>query len=256
MQDNQETIELFENQCCVCFVPFWQKRRGRLRRTCSRACRQKLYRMRRGDARPTAAASEVPEEQRRVYGKRMPRIGTVCPVCQKPLEQPATGRKRSTCSERCRKRLWRWQHPRCLACGKRFVMAKWQKEQKYCSDRCRERAFKAQQRQRAREKAWAEAAGYRPEWMPRQGSGYREEIVPWESDEKAAVTRASKANPNRLPEGFKDEEEWAESGYARSPRVEPPAEAASPPVPPAPKPRDMKRYWHDLLVDESKWRDL
>ncbi len=46
MGSDQQTVELFENRCCVCYVPIPQYRHGRLRRTCSAACRQKLYRMR------------------------------------------------------------------------------------------------------------------------------------------------------------------------------------------------------------------
>jgi predicted nucleic acid-binding Zn ribbon protein len=190
MEENKQTIELYENQCCVCFMVIEQKKKGRLRRTCSAACRQKLYRMR--HQKPKV---DRPKKEIKPIGVVM-KAGTHCPVCGKPMEQPERGRKRKTCSEKCRKRLWRQQTPRCLVCGKHFKIAKYQKEQKYCSEQCRWRAVKMQQRQRQRERDYAELAGYRPEWLPRPGSGYRQEVIPWLDGEAAAVVREREPEPN------------------------------------------------------------
>jgi hypothetical protein len=148
-------------------------------------------------------------------------------------------------------------------------MKKRQKNDRYCGERCEWRADNARRTQRKREKAWAAMAGYRSEWMPSRGSGYREERVPWERDERSAVVRERTARPNRLPEGFKSEADFEIRPWWEQPReAEPAAEsetvertATETPAPPAlreqptPKPRDMERYWHDLLIDESKWRD-
>jgi predicted nucleic acid-binding Zn ribbon protein len=140
MDDKRQVVEFVESRCAVCYAPIPQVRGGRLRRTCSDACRQKLYRLRKGRKKKREAATAPAKRPKRT-----------CPVCGKPLVQPATGRKRKTCSDRCRKRLWRRQHPRCLMCGKRFKMAKNKQEQMYCSKHCRWRGLKLRQRQAQRE---------------------------------------------------------------------------------------------------------
>ena len=249
MSGEQSTIEFYEHYCAVCHAPIQQVAGGRLRRTCSAACRQKLYRMRKGKAprkRTAGAVQAVAPEATRA------RVRTTCPVCGERLVQPPTGRKRKTCSERCRKRLWRRQHPRCLMCGKRFTMAWHQKEQKYCSPRCRWRANKLQQRQAQREKAITAAAVYRPDWLPTPGTGYREERIPWEGEEDEAVLWQRKPRPHyRVSEEEKEakrkaEEERQEAAWR--------AEAAAYRDELRRK-RAAEQLWYDLLVDESKWRE-
>lgn len=246
MEDEPQTIELFENVCCVCFVPFWQERRGRLRRTCSHACRQELYRIRRGEKRKQARRKRAEIEETPTKGARLPRIRTKCPVCGEPIAQPAHGRKRKTCSERCRKRLWRRTHPRCLMCGKRFRLAKWRKDWKYCSKHCRWKGIKMMARARRREKAWAKVASYRPFWMPRKGSGYRKEVIPWEAGEEEAVVREREPKPNYRREYETEEErlaaraaEWAaelKQMREESERIE-----------------KARRLAQELLEDDTKW---
>jgi predicted nucleic acid-binding Zn ribbon protein len=241
MEDNeQQTIELYENRCCVCHVAFWQKPRGRLRRTCSAACRQKLYRMRHQKPKVERQQKEI-----KPIGVVM-EAGTHCPVCGEPMEQPERGRKRKTCSEKCRKRLWRQQNPRCLVCGKHFKMAKYQKEQKYCSEQCRWQAAKLQQRQRQREQDFAELAGYRPEWLPRPGSGYREEMVPWEGDEQEAVVREREPEPNYERAMMTEAEKLAEQAAIA-------AEEQARALEQAEQARKARRLAWELLEDESKW---
>lgn len=245
MQDRQ-VVELYENRCCVCYVPLWQERKGRLRRTCSAACRQRLYRMRKGKRERKKKRAAGPT------GAAFKRAGTVCPMCGGPMEQPARGRKRKTCSEKCRKRLWRRQNPRCLVCGKHFKMAKYRKEQHYCSEKCKKQAAHYKKQQAKRERAWAEIAWYRPEWLPRKGSGYREETIPWEAGEKEAVVREREPKPNYRPDPEaeearrKAEEEAAEAEFEawvaewkEKTRIE----------------EETRRLTDDLLFDESKWWD-
>jgi predicted nucleic acid-binding Zn ribbon protein len=244
MDDKRQVVEFVESRCAVCYVPIPQVRGGRLRRTCSAACRQKLYRLRKGKAarKRKGKAATAPAK----------RPKKTCPVCGEPLVQPATGRKRKTCSERCRKQLWRRQHPRCLMCGKRFTMVKYQKERKYCSKHCRWRGLKLRQRQAQREKAIAEAALHRPDWLPRPGEGYRAERIPWEGSEDEAVIRKRRPRPyyrmseeekeaKRREEEAREEAEWE----ARVAAYE--AEAR--------KKQAAEQMAHDLLLDEWKWRE-
>jgi predicted nucleic acid-binding Zn ribbon protein len=249
MGDDGQVVTFSESRCAVCHTPIWQVRGGRLRRTCSAACRQKLYRMRRGKAPRKSGVDRAQAAAPKVTRKR---VRTTCPVCGERMVQPPTGRKRKTCSERCRKRLWRQQHPRCLMCGKRFTIVRYQKEQKFCSKRCKWRANKLMQQQAQREKAIAEAAVHRPDWLPRPGEGYRAERIPWEGGEAVAVIRKRRPHPHyrvseeekeaeRKAEEAQEEAEWA----ARVAAYE--AEAR--------RKREAERVRDDLLVDESKWRD-
>jgi ribosomal protein S27E len=252
MAEKRQTVELFENQCAVCYRVFVQRRGGRLRRTCSAACRQKLYRMRHrkqvDEDQEKAGNEQPPEKEKRVF----PRVETTCPVCGAALVQPWTGRKRKTCSESCRKRLWRQQNPRCLVCGKTFTPSRFQKEQKYCSAKCRGRAREALRRQRELARRREELGNYRPEWLPRPGSGYREEVVPWEGDEQEAVIRERKPEaiyretPEEEEARRKAEEERLEAEWkaqAKAYREE------------RRRLREAERMGYDLLVDESKWWD-
>lgn len=253
MQDEQQSVELYENRCCVCYVPFWQIKGGRLRRTCSAACRQKLYRMRRGE--------------REKKGRKPPKLvrfsirrpGATCPVCEGPMEQPAHGRKRKTCGQGCRMKLWRQQHPRCLICGRRFKLAQRRKEWKYCSKRCQWRAAKLQQQQRKREKAWAEVAGYRPDWLPRPGSGYREEMIPWEGEEKSAVIREREPEPN-----YWDRERWGDDPEVDMVEAERRQMAKKAEEVAAQREQERlaeeearrrAKYWRTLLEGQRGWKD-
>lgn len=191
-------VELYENRCAVCYVPFFQKRRGRLRRTCSDACRQKLYRMRH-QTKTQGSSEEVEAHQVARTGRGK---GETCPECGGEMIQPKTGRRRKTCSEACRKRRWRRENPKCLVCGKRFKRNKYQKVHLYCSKQCKWRAQKMRERQRVREKEYAKMASYRPDWLPRPGEGYRTEKVPWPEGlgEQEAVLREREPEPNYTPE--------------------------------------------------------
>jgi hypothetical protein len=267
VRSDQQDVELFENRCCVCFVPIPQYRHGRLRRTCSAACRQKLYRMRRKPitydtpnervtcASPTGSPDGSRGEGRMDSGKEARRrAAQVCPACGGPISQPARGRKRKTCSARCRQRLWRRRNPRCLVCGKHFKMAKRQREQKYCSKQCKWRAGNAWQRQRERAKARVEMAHYRPEWMPRAGSGYRREAIPWEGGEAAAVVAARKPEPNYWERNlWEDGAQGAgEDEAARRAEAERQAQMAEREKE-LRRQREARRVAYELLEDESKW---
>lgn len=99
------------------------------------------------------------------------------------------------------------------------------------------------------EEAWAEMAGYRPDWLPRRGSGYREEEVPWKGEnEKEAVIREREPEPNY---------EGGAAGYgaARS-EAEMMAEMAAQTAEAeeaARQAREGRRLAWELLEDESKW---
>ena len=109
-----------------------------------------------------------------------------------------------------------------------------------------------QERQREREQEWAEMAHYRPLWLPKAGSGYQEEAIPWEGDEKAAVVRKRRVKPNY--EVMVEEEELEQTeveeemeGGSREEMDEWKEDTK--------KKEADKRLTYDLLFDESKWWD-
>ena len=217
MGEAPKFIEFYENQCCICFAPFWQKRRGRLRRTCSQACRQKLYLMRRSHLKEQESVEAVPSraETKHKFRRTHQRVLTHCPVCGEEMSQAKRGRKRKTCSDRCRKWLWRYENPRCMVCGKTFKMPKFQKQQKYCSSRCRSHAWEAFKRTQEIAKRREALGNSRPFWMPRLGSGYRKEVFPEMIGETSAIwyEREPEANyepPDPIEERRKAEAEEAE----------------------------------------------
>jgi hypothetical protein len=141
---------------------------------------------------------------------------------------------------------WRYRNPICLVCGRRFVLAKHQREQKYCSRECAWRASKAMQRQREREQQWVEDRKARPLWLPRIGSGYREEVLVRTPGEAAEVVREREAHPNYQVESDEVEPEIV----SREAEVVTPDEA--PPLPD----EKARRLAYELLEDESKWWSL
>jgi hypothetical protein len=193
-------IELHENQCAVCLKPYFQKRRGRLRRTCCGACRQKLYRMRKKITNPSAAGTGVPgggegEDGKAIKRRNRVRVARKCPECGTAIQQPERGRKRKTCSDRCRKRMWRRLNPPCLLCRKRFKPERYQGSHLFCSEECRYKARDMKKTEKRRERLAAAFRGNRPAWLPKPGSGYRQEIAPWAKDEAEAVIRSRAARP-------------------------------------------------------------
>jgi hypothetical protein len=133
-------------------------------------------------------------------------------------------------------------------CGKHFKLAKYQIQKKYCSKQCRDRAAQMQKRQRQRERDYAELAGYRPEWLPRKGSGYREEVIPWLDGEAAAVVREREPEPNYECEwDVKTEEERLAEEAAIL------AEERAQAIERAEQARKARRLAWELLEDESKW---
>lgn len=240
MTDSPQTIELFEYYCCVCYGWIDQTKGGRLRRTCSARCRQKLYRMRKGQP-------DKPAHERRETAPAMAtwKPGS-CPVCGEPIPQPKQGRKRKTCSQSCRMKLWRLENPRCIVCRKRYTRTPNQKVHLYCSKSCKRTMQQMRRRQRAREREWAKLASYRPDWWPRPGSGYREEAIPWEGDEEEAVVREREPEP-RYDEPTKTrEEELAERAAAEAARwAEVRAENE--------RKRKAQELARELLEDDTKW---
>lgn len=105
-----------------------------------------------------------------------------------------------------------------------------------------------QRRQRQRERDFAELAGYRPEWMPRQGSGYREEIIPWldGEEEAAAVVREREPEPNYEWAMKTEEERLAEEAAIAREQQTRALEQAE-------QARKARRLAWELLEDESKW---
>lgn len=215
----RETIELYENMCAVCGVPFFQKARGRLRRTCSDRCRQKLYRIRHTERGVEQRRADPDAEMRERYSEKhriVPRVATECPVCGGEIVQAATGRKRKTCSAKCRQKLWRYEHPRCLMCSKRFTAKKGLRNVRYCSYECQTAAYTAMRRVRRYVRNNAAYRHYRPNWWATRHSGYREESVPWgRGGEGEAVVRERKperVNRRTPPPSYFPEKEPAESG--------------------------------------------
>lgn len=125
-------------------------------------------------------------------------------------------------------------------------MARYQKEQKYCSEQCRWQAAKLQRRQRQREQDFAELAGYRPEWLPRPGSGYREEVIPWLEGEAEAVVREREPEPNYERAMMTEAEKLAEQAAIA-------AEEQARALEQAEQARKARRLAWELLEDESKW---
>lgn len=70
----------------------------------------------------------------------------ICPECGKHVEQPSRGRRRTFCSEACRRTWWNkhgilsrrsddvTHHVRCKCCGKEFIA--YRPGRKYCSYDC------------------------------------------------------------------------------------------------------------------------
>lgn len=100
--------------------------------------------------------------------------GCACLCCGKPVKQPATGRRRKFCSDKCRRQWWS-AHPDalqkkdaalyelvCIYCGKPFT-AYGNKSRKYCSHNCY-----------VRDRFWREEEGREP-YNPAK---LREEAIP------------------------------------------------------------------------------
>lgn len=108
------------------------------------------------------------------------------------------------------------------------------------------------QRQRTIAQRIAATAHIRPEHLPHPGSGYREEIIPWEADEQAAVVRARPPQPNYEPEftgGFVEKRPTAaELKAAKEQEQEEELQKIR-------EERKARRLAYDLLIDESKWFD-
>jgi len=103
-----------------------------------------------------------------------------------------------------------------------------------------------QHQQRLREKAREELGEYRPDWlMPVEGSGYREELIPWEEGEGAMVVRERQAEPS-----------YVERLTGEAARVTHEAEQRKELKKANEEARKAKRLAYDLLEDESKWRGL
>lgn len=184
-ESQKDTIEFFEGRCCVCFRPMIQKETGRPRLTCSDRCRSTLKRMRNKGKDPvkTLAGAKLKDgEMTEGEGYNAPVVG-LCLTCGKAIRQAKTGRRRETCSNACRQKLWRLRHPVCPACGKRFAVTPGQARMRYCSTACKVRVRLARrwiEELKRRERKYAR----RPEWWPAKGTGWRMEAVP-----AGAVTR-------------------------------------------------------------------
>jgi hypothetical protein len=73
--------------------------------------------------------------------------GTICPNCSKVLKQPAKGKKKRFCSDKCRSEWWSKNYELhnfseknthsfiCRGCGKKFTSYS-NKSRKYCSHEC------------------------------------------------------------------------------------------------------------------------
>lgn len=93
-------------------------------------------------------------------------MGHACLCCGKELKQPATGRRRKFCSEKCRREWWAahqndiqrkptaYYEKTCVYCGKTFS-AYGNRNRKYCSHECY-----------VRDRFWREEEGREPYVSP------------------------------------------------------------------------------------------
>jgi len=126
--ENQYEVAFYHDRCCMCMNKFERGRAHRKRLTCSPKCRLRLFHLRH---------PEKPALRRLARQQRARIDSTVCRVCGKRIDQPATGRRRATCSDACRKQDSRRKHGRCAHCGKAFRRKKSSPGQRFCSIECR-----------------------------------------------------------------------------------------------------------------------
>ena len=122
--------------------------------------------------------------------------------------------------------------------------------QYYCSEQCGGRAKGLQKMQKRRERAIAEISGYRPSWMPRVGSGYREEVVPCQ-DGVVEVVREREPKPN-YERPVMDAERRAQEAAEHAAYI---AEQMAEIEEEKKQRKAAKKFIHDLF-DDSLWGEL
>lgn len=131
-----------EEPCRIC-GNLMRVRNGQRRPLCSSACRRAAYleRQRRRAQQPDDGPLEVEAKPPRV-----------CPICEGPISQQPSGRRRRTCSRRCRQTAYRWRtepsSPNsstptrlCEVCEQPLPSGSGQARRRTCSHRCRQRAY-------------------------------------------------------------------------------------------------------------------
>jgi len=178
MSTSEEEPTNNPKRCAYCGTRIKQPLTGRMRRTCSAKCRQAIYRQRHPDRvmRTRLAERRKRRQQARESGEW---AEGHCLVCTQPITQPAQGRKRKTCSDACRKKLWRQLNPVCAYCKQRYKLKHHKTHRRYCSDECQQAAYNERRRRQTRRR-WAQKnQRYRTYWIRGRGVARRAEEIPW-----------------------------------------------------------------------------
>jgi len=169
-------------RCAYCGTRIKQPETGRMRRTCSAKCRQAIYRQRHPDRIMRTRLAE--RRKRKLESKKRGEWAPGhCLVCAQPITQPKQGRPRQTCSDACRKKLWRQRNPKCVHCKQRYKLSRNDPRRLYCTLKCKRQAELNRKRRKRRRKLAEKNQRYRTYWIRRRGTVRRAEQPPWSHEE-------------------------------------------------------------------------